>query len=400
MWIANAATAVGMMSFLPFFASHVERLGESDPDRIALWAGVLFGAAPLSAALMSPVWGSLGDRVGRRAMVVRSMLAITVFVGAMALARTPTQLLVLRLLQGLFSGFLAPSLTLVSVSAPPHVQGRMAGSLQVALTLGAILGPAWGEVMGRLGGIPLVYASVALLALASSVLVLAFAKEDGLQHRAPLERLSLGVILRATRDDWRALRSNPSLRTAFALSFWLQFGMNATLPLLELYQRSLPSPWGWSAIGAGALFSAAAVANLLGAPLWGRMADRGGAFRALLWCAGACALALALHGAAHNFESLLGVRVLMGLAIGGAGPLAFGVAAAETPVERRGGAFGIMFAARTLAVALAAFSGGLLARWMSMRGLFVASGALLLCYLVWSWRDRRRAGAPRTMQSE
>ncbi len=383
------ATAVGMMSFLPFFASHVEDLGVHEPGRIALWAGLLFGAAPLSASLMSPVWGALGDRVGRRAMVIRSMLAITVFVGLMGLARTPTQLLVLRVLQGLFSGFIAPSLTLVSVHAPANVQGRIASSLQVALTWGAILGPAFGEVMRRLGGVPAVYASVAVLALASSLLVMAFAHEDPSSRSNHSGSVGLRSILRATREDWRDLRSKPNLRVAFALSFWIQFGMNATLPLLELHQRTLPSPWGMATIGAGALFSAAAVANLVGAPLWGRYADRRGAFRALMLCAGLCAAALALHSLAHNFETLLVARVLLGLAIAGAGPLAFGVAAAETPIERRGGAFGILFSARTLAVALAAFAGGFLAAWISVRGLFAVSGLVVAVYLGLAWRAAR-----------
>jgi len=82
-WVANLATAVGMMSFLPFFPSHLERLGVHGDARLALWTGLVFGAAPLSAAVMSPIWGALGDRFGRRLMVIRSMVAITVFVGAM-----------------------------------------------------------------------------------------------------------------------------------------------------------------------------------------------------------------------------------------------------------------------------------------------------------------------------
>ena len=72
-WTANLITSIGMMSFLPFFPTLLEEIGLRDRESIATWAGILYGAAPLSAALMSPLWGALGDRYGRRLMVLRSM---------------------------------------------------------------------------------------------------------------------------------------------------------------------------------------------------------------------------------------------------------------------------------------------------------------------------------------
>ena len=63
-WTANLVTAIGMMSFLPFFPSLLEEMGLRDRDEIQLWAGIAFGAAPLSATFMSPIWGALGDRLG------------------------------------------------------------------------------------------------------------------------------------------------------------------------------------------------------------------------------------------------------------------------------------------------------------------------------------------------
>lgn len=116
-YAANLIVALGMMSFLPFFPSFLEELGVHDRAAVQRWSGITFGAAPLAAAVMGPVWGSIGDRFSRKLMVLRSMLAITLFVGAMGFARTPWELLILRLLQGVFSGFVPPSVTLVSVAA-------------------------------------------------------------------------------------------------------------------------------------------------------------------------------------------------------------------------------------------------------------------------------------------
>ena len=64
--------------------------------------GVIVAAAPLPAAFMGPIWGSLGDRIGRKPMMVRANLAIAVFVGCMGLVGGPWQLVALRLGQGVF----------------------------------------------------------------------------------------------------------------------------------------------------------------------------------------------------------------------------------------------------------------------------------------------------------
>jgi MFS family permease len=78
---------------------------------------------------------------------------------------------------------------------------------------------------------------------------------------------------------------------------------------------------------------------------------------------------------------LLVLRAALGVFAAGSAPLAFGIAAVETPADRRGGAFGVVFAARALAVSLSAVAGGWLSAWLSLRGLFALGGALVLACL-------------------
>lgn len=106
---ANLLTSVGMMGFLPSFPSIVRSLGVTEEGAVEVWSGVLLAAAPLVAALLGPVWGAIGDRFGRKAMVLRALGGITLFTGAMSLVREPWQLLLLRLGQGVLSGYIPPS---------------------------------------------------------------------------------------------------------------------------------------------------------------------------------------------------------------------------------------------------------------------------------------------------
>jgi len=382
-WIANFITATGMMSFLPFFPRHIESLGVTDRAEIELWTGLVFGAAPLAAAVMTPVWGALGDRIGRKAMIARAMIAITIFVGGMSFMTTPQGLLFMRLGQGVFSGFVAPSITLVSVSAPADRQGRVTGSLQTAIALGAVVGPLLGGVLTPEVGVEVIFRTVSVMALLSAALVLVMAREDAGTRRetAPGER-SPRALLRAAVTDLREALAIPELRGVVVFLFWLQFGIGVTNPLMELFVRDVSG--GDSAAVArttGALFSAMAAINLIAMPWWGIHGDKVGHARALRRCALLASAALALHSVVSAVALLFVSRILLGAGMAGASPCAYGLAAAELPLERRGGGMGLVFSARTLAISLSAFSGGWLSQWVGIRGLFLGGAALVLITL-------------------
>lgn len=400
-WIANLVTSIGMMSFLPFFPSLLEEMGVDDPVAKRAWAGVIFGAAPLSATLMSPIWGALGDRFGRKLMVCRSMVAICLFVGGMYWAATPWHLLALRLGQGLFSGFIPPSITLVSVGAPPEKQGRVAGDLTTALALGGLIGPGLGGAIAVWTGSRRdVFLFVGIASLISAVLVALFAVEDKSLRQERRGQLSVRQALRGTGGDVGRVLASPLMRSMALVVFALQLGLGSVNPLLELHVRDLlgpsPSGWAWLAtlfrfdpgdraavetFATGMLFTVMGVANLVALPFWGRYGDAFGHRRALILCGLGTSISLGLQAAASSYLLLLFGRVLMGIAMAGTGPLAFGMAASETRAERRGGAFGVVFSARTLAVAVGATAGGFAAPWIGVRGVMLAGGCIVAAAL-------------------
>jgi len=365
------------MSFLPFFPAIVEGYGIEDEGLRAAWSGVLFGAAPLSAALMGPVWGSIGDRFGRKLMVVRALVAITVFVGLMYFATNPWQLLGLRLGQGVFSGFVPPSLTLVSVITPRALQGRVTGTLQTALPAGMISGPLIGAWIQSAYSIEAIFIFVATAAGAGAIVVLLFAKEDA-RLRSTLERFSPTSMLAGALRDLSSLWRNPALRFSISGLFCVQFALGTTNPILQLVVEDLwvGDPARVEALTA-LLFSALAVAAIFATPLWGRFGDRLGHRRTLFLTAGATFLLLGLHAAAWTYGILLGLRVLVGLTSPGANTAAFSLAATETRDEERGTALGAVFSARSLAISTGALLGGFLASVLGVRGLFLTVGVVL-----------------------
>ena len=96
---------VGFQFFSPFLPLYIRELGVTDPSAIALWSGALAAVTPLMSGLLSPLFGRLADRFGRKMMLIRSLAGFTIIIAAMGLVTSVRQLFVARLLMGLFAGF-------------------------------------------------------------------------------------------------------------------------------------------------------------------------------------------------------------------------------------------------------------------------------------------------------
>jgi MFS family permease len=70
------------------------------------WSGVAYSATFIAAALVAPLWGHLGDRYGRKPMLVRASLGMALTMSLMGLSADIWQLAGLRLLPGLAGGTL------------------------------------------------------------------------------------------------------------------------------------------------------------------------------------------------------------------------------------------------------------------------------------------------------
>jgi len=324
-------------------------------------------------------------------MVLRSMFAITVFVGAMAFATTVWQMLVLRILQGVFSGYIAPSMTLVSVAAPHSEQGRVSGSLQTATAAGSIVGPMIGAALALVMPLRFAFLGVALLSLVSAALVWVWAREDVAHRRRDHGETSWQETLRGSGRDLADLWRNETLRASLAIVFWIQFAMGTTNPILDLHVRDLlASDDSDHKLATSFLFSGMAAVNLLAMPVWGKLGDRHGHASLLVTVALWSGLALVAQGLAPIFWLLFAARLVFGAVMAGSSPLSFGLAAREASVDRRGGAFGVVFGVRTMAIALSAMLGGWLSRFVGIPGLFVVGGIAVVLTAWWMKRVAQR----------
>ena len=76
--VGSFTTIVAMTLLLPFLPLYVEEIGVRGHAAIVQWSGVAYGATFFTAALTAPLWGRLGDRYGRKLMLIRASLGMAI----------------------------------------------------------------------------------------------------------------------------------------------------------------------------------------------------------------------------------------------------------------------------------------------------------------------------------
>jgi MFS family permease len=161
MFLGSFAWGFAFIS-LPFY---VEAISPYDPGTTLRWAGWILGIPSLVTVLTSPAWGRVGDRGDPRTQYVWVQLFQGVAFMGMALARTLPELFIARLLLGAMGAASTLAFIIAGRQPDPREVRREVAAVQLAMTLGQVLGPLGGAaVAARLGFKPsFVVASVILL---------------------------------------------------------------------------------------------------------------------------------------------------------------------------------------------------------------------------------------------
>lgn len=133
---------------LPKFIASVSHLSPGDASRHYGWLLSLYGAMQF---LFAPLFGSLSDRVGRRPVLLISLLVTGIDYVIMALAPNLAWLYVGRILSGITGGSITAASAYIADVSPPEKRSQNFGLIGAAFGLGFIIGPALGGLLGAWG---------------------------------------------------------------------------------------------------------------------------------------------------------------------------------------------------------------------------------------------------------
>lgn len=366
LWIGVLTTAASFSMVIPFLPLFLLQIGVH--QHTEMWSGLLYSAAFFAGALSAPYWGSLADRYGRKPMVVRAGFVLFVVYTLTAFVTNPYELLILRILQGLLSGYIPGSIALIGTNTPEDRVGFALSMISTAGATGAILGPLLGGAIAHWFSNRIAFGSAGIIELFATLLVIFWVREDNF---SPVkDRPSILLTFK------EAVQNRPLL-SALLLNTFTAFSIMTIEPVLTLYIAQLNHSVANASLIAGVVFSLSGIASVVFAPLWGRTADRIGFPIVLIVGLFGGAVWTFLQLPFHNVWAFAGVRFCYGAFFCAVFPAINGLIVRTTEPAFRGRAFGLNQTANQVGNMLGPTAGGLVAEGSSIHGVFWVTGALL-----------------------
>jgi len=382
LWVGVFVTSASYSMVVPFLPIFLLEIGVH--RNVSIWSGLMFSSTFLMSALISPYWGALSDRYGRRPMLLRSGFSLFAAYVATALVQTPAQLLVLRAIQGLLSGYIPSAIALIGTSTPQRQVGYSLSLIATASATGSIVGPLLGGSVSHLFGTRVSFAAAGVLVLLAGVLALFFVRETGFQ---PTQNRS--SVLRDLRVAFR----NPPFLALLGLSLLVNFSVMTIEPILPLYVVELGGSLQNASLLAGVIFSLVGIASVIFAPRWGRSADRVGFGRVLGFGLIGGGVGNLLQLPFHSLLPFALVRFAYGAFFCAVFPAINGLVVQTTPVDFRGRAFGLNQSAGQMGTMLGPLLGGVLSGLFGIHSIFWVTGILLLAAALFAQRGQSQWAA-------
>jgi len=384
LWTLVAAVILCGASYtmiIPFLPLYLLELGVGS-DNVKMWAGVVFAASFLVAAVLAPYWGRRADRSGKKRMIIRAglMLSLSYFLGAWV--RNPMEMVLVRVFQGIASGFVPASMALVASSSPPEKMGFCMGVMQTALVVGGIVGPLMGGTLSHLFGMRTSFMLSAVILSTATFAVWRLVQEP--------ERLA-GPVKSSLLEDLKTAFHNRILVRMLCLLFMVQMVSMTLQPLMSLYVAEIQGSLVGVGLTTGFIFSLSGAASAIAAPLWGRAGQR----RPLRVLLAAAFVGAGLSNMGQFFAPgiapFAGLQFLMGLFLIGVFPTINMIAIQSSDTGFHGRVFGLTNAANQLGCMAGPLAGGLISSWTGIRPVFLLTGSILVMLGAYSFRLRIRA---------
>ena len=328
-----------VIPILPLYAKH---FGANETVN-----GLLVGVYSLMQFVFAPVLGKISDRVGRRPVLLVSLMGTVIGFAVMGFARTLAWLFIARIVDGISGGNISTAQAYIADITSPEERSKAMGLIGAAFGLGFVLGPGIGGILSQFSdAAPFLFASG--LALINAILVFIRLPESlSPEHRVrPEDRAPISEVF---RHGWHL----PALMASYFFSI-AGFAMMTTNYALFTHAR-----FGYNQAQNGYVFM---FIGIIGAVV------QGGLLRQLLKRKSEKSLAIlgvvmliggmALLPLVASLTTLLIVSAMVGIGNSFVTPTLNGLASRSADRSWQGRVIGLMQSAGSLARCVAPFLAG------------------------------------------
>lgn len=367
-WFGMFVTGIGMSQIAPILPIYIKHLGIENTSLIEQLSGIAFGVTFVISAIFSPIWGRAADKFGRKPMLLRASLGMAIVIFTMGFARNVYELIGLRLLQGVISGYSTACTTLIATQTDNENAGWALGVLSTANIAGSLLGPSIGGLIQENFGSQNVFFITGALLFIAFITTVIFVKESFKREDKEIPNM---------KEVWSSLPDKNLTIIMFLTSFILTIALYSVEPIITVYISELSNNINVALI-AGIVFSASGLANIIAAPKLGKISDKIGAHKVMLYSLIVAGIIFIPQAFVKNPWQLMILRFLLGLALAGLNPSVNILIKKITPSSLTGRVFGFSVSARYLGVFGGSILGGQVAAYLGIRYIFFITSALLL----------------------
>ena len=361
----------GMSALVPFLPLFIRELGITDTNQTAVWSGLVFAGPFITSFLVQPLWGTLGDRSGRKLMAVRALFGLALAQLLIYFVPDVYWLLGIRLLQGTLSGFNVAAMSLITSIAPKEKQGYSISMLQSASNGGVVVGPIIGGLLSTFLSFRGVFLIVGIIIVILAFVVIFFVEES--KNEKTTER-EIRV-----RDNFKVLINNRILFGTAGLILLTSLGIASVRPVFVLYVESFDRSGAFSlALQAGALYSILGIFSTFSSIYFSKMVDKISLKKILGLASLGTGIMYCFHPFVPNIYWLVPVRIVLGLSYGIIVPVLFTQISKQAGERNKGGLLALATSSQTLGVIIGSVVSGKLVTLLGVRYPFLAVGIFFI----------------------
>lgn len=386
LWLGCFITGMGYSMTMPFVSLFISDLGNYSKLQINLYSGLAFAMTFIAQAIVSPYWGSLADRKGRKLMCMRASGVMAITITLTGFAPNALYIVVMRFIQGSFSGYINNATALMASETPHQKSGWVMSQMMTAGTAGNLVGPLLGGALSSffgnlLGGawgyrIPFFITGV--------LMFIVFLGTTFLVHEdfTPISREKM-------KPMGEIMKSLPHLKLIIIMFITTMIVQSSTMsidPIVSLYVKSMMHGSGDVAFVAGVV---AATPGLGAASKIGHKMDEIGPLRVLRLGLIIGAVLFVPMALTNSPWVLAFLRFILGIASAGMLPAAQTVLTLNTPSESFGRIFSYNQSFQAVGAVLGSMMGSTISGFSNYATVFWVTGFTLLInfilVLVFAW---------------
>lgn len=364
--ILSFAIFVSMIGFgliMPFLPQYAQQYGATNTE-----IGMMMGLFAVVRVFSSPVGGYLGDKVGRKPVMVGGMFLYFIVMFMFGTANSVQEVFLYRGAQGAASGLVWPvTYAYVGDIVKESERGKAMGIYSMSFASGNAVGPILGGVIATKFSFSMAFYGTSILALISTVLLLTGIKESYEGQKSKTKRKKSIFALK----DFKLSNFTIHPKTFMALtvgSFTVFFGLAMVYPMLPIFAKG---EFGATILGVGVIYAVIGLVQLLIMFPSGSLADRVGRKKLIVYGSLVSAIFSGAISISLGFYTLIAIIAFYTLGRSMARPNFPAFVTSLTPKEHRGMGMGVYTFAQNMAWAIGSTASGLVADFIGIRYPFV-----------------------------